>query len=74
MTMRREKMACLGAATRSVRTTEHMEECRACGMQIRYQLVSDKFWGFAASCEFPEPRDPNDLFERAALGERGDKS
>lgn len=46
----RDGMACLGAETRSVRTTEHMEECRACGTQIQFQLVDHLFWGFKAGC------------------------
>lgn len=46
----RQRMACLGAATRYVRTTEHMEECRVCGTQIQFQLVDHPFWGFRAGC------------------------
>lgn len=45
-----DRMACRGAATRSVRTSEHMEECRACGTQIQFQLIDHPFWGFSASC------------------------
>jgi hypothetical protein len=44
-------MACLGAETVSVRTTEYMERCRACGTEIQYQLVDHPFWGFRAGCE-----------------------
>jgi len=49
--MSEQRMACLGAQTRSVRTTEHMEECRACGTQIQFQLVDHPFWGFKAGCD-----------------------
>jgi hypothetical protein len=44
------KMACLGAETRTVRTTEWMEECRACGTQVQWQLVNHPFWGFRSGC------------------------
>jgi hypothetical protein len=47
----RTNMACLGAETVSVRVTEYMERCRACGMEIQYQLVDHPFWGFRAGCE-----------------------
>jgi len=49
--MSEKRMACLGAQTRSVRTTEHMEECRACGTRIQFQLVDHPFWGFKAGCD-----------------------
>lgn len=48
--MSEDRMACHGAETRSVRTTEHMEECRACGTQIQFQLIDHPFWGFRAGC------------------------
>lgn len=51
MTEQRSKMACLGAATRQVRTTEHMERCQACGTEIQFQLVYHSVWGFKAGCE-----------------------
>lgn len=54
--MSRSRRACLGAATHSVRTTEHMEECRACGTQVQFQLVDHPFWGFRAGCERAEAR------------------
>lgn len=44
-------MACLGAATRQVRTTEHMEQCRACGTEVQFQLVDHRFFGFKAGCD-----------------------
>jgi hypothetical protein len=40
--------ACEGAETRSVRTTEHMEECRVCKTQVRADLVEHPFFGFAS--------------------------
>jgi len=49
--MNKRTMACRGAHTVSVRSTEHMERCRACGTEIQYQLVDHPFWGFKASCE-----------------------
>jgi hypothetical protein len=42
--------ACKGAETRYVRTTEHMETCRACGLSVRSDMVDHWFWGFAACC------------------------
>jgi len=42
--------ACCGHETRSVRTTEHMERCRACGTEVRFDLVGHEFFGFAAGC------------------------
>lgn len=45
-----DKMACRGAPTVSVRTTEHMERCQACGTEVQYQLVQSSFWGFRAGC------------------------
>lgn len=48
--------ACLGASTKSVRTTEHMEECRACKTRVRFDLVDHRFWGFKASCPCDEAR------------------
>lgn len=44
--------ACRGHPTRSVRTTEHMEQCRACGCKVRYDLVDHTFWGFKAGCDW----------------------
>ena len=43
--------ACLGANTREVRTTEYMEECRACGDGVRHDLVDHPFFGFKAGCD-----------------------
>lgn len=42
--------ACRGATTKEVRTTEHMEQCRACGDEVRHDLVDHEFWGFKAGC------------------------
>ncbi len=55
--MSEDRMACLGATTRSVRTTEHMEECLACGTQIQFQLVDHPFWGFRATCARGVPEE-----------------
>jgi hypothetical protein len=46
----RDRMACLGAPTVQVRTTEYMERCQACGTEVQYQLVDHPFWGFRAGC------------------------
>lgn len=43
--------ACLGADTRSVRTTEYMEECRLCGTEVQYQFVDHPFFGFKSGCD-----------------------
>lgn len=42
--------ACEGGMTRSVRTTEHMQECLVCKMRVRDDLVDDRFFGFVAGC------------------------
>jgi hypothetical protein len=52
----RNNMACLGAATIPVRTTEYMERCRACGTEVQYQLVNHPFFGFQAGCDRHEGR------------------
>lgn len=44
--------ACNGHKTLSVRTTEHMEECVACGKSVRFDLVDDKLLGFKAGCTY----------------------
>ena len=56
--MNESKMACLGAPTVPVRTTEHMERCQACGTEVQHQLVNHPFWGFQAGCDRQE-RDEN---------------
>lgn len=43
--------ACMGASMREVRTTEWMEECRACGNRVRHDLVDHPFFGFKAGCD-----------------------
>lgn len=45
-----ENAACLGASTKSVRTTEHMEECRTCKTRVRFDMVNHPFWGFKSTC------------------------
>ena len=47
----RGRMACLGAPTVQVRTTEYMERCQVCGTEVQYQLTNHPFWGFRAGCE-----------------------
>lgn len=49
--LRRDRAACLGAPTVSVRTTEHMERCRDCGTEVQWQLVNHSFFGFKAGCD-----------------------
>lgn len=51
MTISHQLAACLGADTRSVGTTEYMEECRLCGTEVQYQLVDHPFFGFKAGCD-----------------------
>lgn len=51
-TKKRQRRACLGAPTISVRTTEYMERCQACGTEVQYQLVDHPFWGFRAGCVY----------------------
>jgi hypothetical protein len=55
ITLRDETGACCGHETRSVRTTEHMEQCRACQTEVRHDLVGDRLLGFAAGCRWTEP-------------------
>lgn len=46
-----ERRACMGADTRQTREfMEHMEECRACGSAVRWDLVDHPFFGFKAAC------------------------
>ncbi|RUV07820.1 hypothetical protein EOA60_00170 [Mesorhizobium sp. M1A.F.Ca.IN.020.06.1.1] len=47
------KAACKGAATRSTRCgMDHMEECRACHMEVDWDLMNHPFIGFKASCGY----------------------
>lgn len=47
-----ERMACIGAPTRSVRCgAEHMEECLYCFARVRSDLVGHRFYGFHAACD-----------------------
>lgn len=64
MTITRALAACLGADTRSVRTTEYMEKCRLCGTEVQYQLVDHPFFGFKAGCDRMASRAARDLFWR----------
>lgn len=48
--LRRDRAACLGAPTVSVRTTEYMERCRLCGTEVQWQLVNHSFFGFKSGC------------------------
>jgi hypothetical protein len=41
-----ELRACEGGETITVRTTEWMEQCRACGTMVRADLVDHLFFGF----------------------------
>lgn len=54
------KRACMGAATREVRSTEWMERCRACGTEVRRDLIDHPFFGFRAGCDaWRRQRSPN---------------
>jgi len=67
--MERTNMACLGAETRSTREgPDHMEECRACGMSVAWDLVSHPFFGFRAACE---RRDQQIVAAARAAAEEG---
>lgn len=59
--------ACKGAATRSTRFgMDHMEECRACHMEVAWDLVDHPFIGFKASCGFiPFTPDVNEETDHA---------
>lgn len=48
---RRDRLgACRDHDTIPVRTTEHMERCRACGTEVRADLIEHAFFGFEAGC------------------------
>ena len=42
--------ACEGGPTKSVRTSEHMEQCVVCKTMVRVDKVDDPFFGFKAGC------------------------
>lgn len=42
--------ACEGGSTKSVRTSEHMEQCLVCKTMVRIDKVDDPFFGFKAGC------------------------
>lgn len=45
------EMACKGAPARSVHPgTRGMEECRACGTRVAWDLVNHPLFGFKAGC------------------------
>lgn len=44
--------ACMGASTGENRTTEYMIVCRACGTEVRHDLVDHRVFGFRAGCEY----------------------
>jgi hypothetical protein len=53
--------ACLGAATKSTRSCmEHMEECQACGCEVRWDLVDHPVFGFKAGCSSLNPTHHGD--------------
>ena len=46
------KMACRGAGTVTIRTgSGDMEECRACGTKVAWDLVEHPIFGFEAGCD-----------------------
>jgi hypothetical protein len=50
--MDESKMACKGALTFTVHTgSGDMEQCRACGTAVAWDLVDHPLFGFKAGCE-----------------------
>lgn len=80
--------ACEGGLTKSVRTSERMEECLVCHTMVRVDKVDDPFFGFKAGCgktddewyehEEDGPLDLEDQLERAmdraGMGKNGEQS
>jgi hypothetical protein len=54
ITRRDELGACRGHATMSVCTTEGLEQCEACGLEVRIDQVRHRFFGFGAGCIWRE--------------------
>ena len=47
-----EIRACKGGETRCVQTlTRHMDQCQACGVAVRCDLIDHPCFGFEAGCQ-----------------------
>jgi hypothetical protein len=64
------RKACEGGATRSVRTTEHMEECLACGTCVRFDLVRHPHFGFQ-NCDRKQAVSKDSAGEGGRIASRG---
>lgn len=56
-----ERRACMGAPTLTNNDfATEMQECVHCGRRVAWDLVDHPFFGFAASCEHKDLKEPSD--------------